>query len=82
MTAPGAAMSAGLAALLDDVALIARAAATSVDDVAAGAGRASMKAAGVIVDDATVTPRYETVGVGQPARRGPGGVCERAGTRA
>src|SRR3954451_3910289 len=51
-------MSAGLAALLDDVALIARAAATSVDDVAAGAGRASMKAAGVIVDDAAVTPRY------------------------
>src|SRR3954451_731009 len=51
-------MSAGLAALLDDVALIARAAATSVDDVAAGAGRASMKAAGVVVDDAAVTPRY------------------------
>ena len=51
-------MSAGLAALLDDVALIARAAAASVDDVAAGAGRASMKAAGVIVDDAAVTPRY------------------------
>ena len=51
-------MSAGLAALLDDVALLARAAAASVDDVAAGAGRASMKAAGVIVDDAAVTPRY------------------------
>ena len=52
------AMSAGLAALLDDVAALARAAAASVDDVAAGAGRASMKAAGVIVDDAAVTPRY------------------------
>src|SRR5919107_3254638 len=51
-------MSAGLAALLDDVALIARAAAASVDDVAAGAGRAGVKAAGVIVDDAAVTPRY------------------------
>jgi uncharacterized protein len=51
-------MSAGLAALLDDVAVLARAAAASVDDVAAGAGRASMKAAGVIVDDAAVTPRY------------------------
>ncbi|MBE2315819.1 DUF808 domain-containing protein [Solirubrobacter sp. CPCC 204708] len=51
-------MSAGLAALLDDVAMIARLAAASVDDVAAGAGRASMKAAGVIVDDAAVTPRY------------------------
>jgi len=51
-------MSAGLAALLDDVAVLARAAAASVDDVAAGASRASMKAAGVIVDDAAVTPRY------------------------
>ena len=57
--APGRpAMSAGLAALLDDVAALARAAAASVDDVAAGASRASMKAGGVIVDDAAVTPRY------------------------
>ena len=51
-------MSAGLAALLDDVAALARVAAASVDDVAAGASRASVKAAGVIVDDAAVTPRY------------------------
>jgi predicted DNA repair protein MutK len=51
-------LSAGLAALLDDVAALARAAAASVDDVAAGASRASMKAAGVIVDDTAVTPRY------------------------
>src|SRR3954468_24454051 len=51
-------MSAGLAALLDDVAVLARAAAASVDDIAAGAGQASVKAAGVIVDDAAVTPRY------------------------
>ncbi len=51
-------MSAGLAALLDDIAAIARIAAASVDDVAAGASRASVKAAGVIVDDAAVTPRY------------------------
>src|SRR3954454_7660298 len=51
-------MSAGLAALLDDVAVLARAAAASVDDVAAGASRASVKAAGVVVDDAAVTPRY------------------------
>jgi uncharacterized protein len=51
-------MSAGLAALLDDVAVLARAAAASLDDVAAGTSRASMKAAGVIVDDAAVTPRY------------------------
>ncbi len=40
------------------MAVLARAAATSVDDVAAGASRASVKAAGVIVDDAAVTPRY------------------------
>jgi predicted DNA repair protein MutK len=52
------AVSAGLAALLDDVAVLARAAAASVDDVAAGASQASLKAAGVIVDDAAVTPRY------------------------
>ena len=51
-------MSAGLAALLDDVAALARAAAASVDDIAAGAGRAGVKAAGVVVDDAAVTPRY------------------------
>ncbi|MBV7295743.1 DUF808 domain-containing protein [Corynebacterium sp. TAE3-ERU12] len=51
-------MSAGLAALLDDVALIARSAAASVDDVSAAAARVSTKAAGVVVDDAAVTPRY------------------------
>ena len=51
-------MSAGLAALLDDVAALTRLAAASVDDVSAAAGRASTKAAGVIVDDAAVTPRY------------------------
>src|SRR3954453_4147380 len=51
-------VSAGLAALLDDVAALARAASMSLDDVAAGATRASVKAAGVIVDDTAVTPRY------------------------
>ncbi len=51
-------MSGGLAALLDDVAAMARLAAASVDDVAAAAGRASTKAAGVVVDDTAVTPRY------------------------
>lgn len=51
-------MAGGLAALLDDIAVIARAAAASVDDVTAAAGKASAKAAGVIVDDAAVTPRY------------------------
>src|SRR4051795_3269454 len=51
-------MSAGLAALLDDVAALARMAAASVDDAAGGGSRASVKAAGVIVDDTAVTPRY------------------------
>ncbi|MEH3053167.1 MAG: DUF808 domain-containing protein [Patulibacter minatonensis] len=51
-------MSAGLAALLDDIAALSRAAAASLDDIAAGASKASVKAAGVIVDDTAVTPRY------------------------
>ncbi|MCL3838171.1 DUF808 domain-containing protein [Aeromicrobium duanguangcaii] len=51
-------MAGGLVALLDDVAALARIAAASIDDVAAGAGKASVKAAGVVVDDAAVTPRY------------------------
>ena len=48
----------GLLALLDDVAGIAKVAATSVDDVAAAAGKAGAKTAGVIIDDAAVTPKY------------------------
>lgn len=51
-------MASGLVALLDDVAAIARLAATSIDDVAAAAGKAGAKAAGVVIDDAAVTPRY------------------------
>lgn len=53
-------MSGGLAALLDDIAAMAKVAAASVDDVAAAAGRASAKAAGVVIDDTAVTPRYVT----------------------
>lgn len=51
-------MSGGLVALLDDIAAIARIAAASVDDVAAGAAKAGVKAAGVVIDDAAVTPQY------------------------
>lgn len=51
-------MAGGLFALLDDIAVLAKAAAASVDDVAAAAGRASVKASGVIVDDTAVTPQY------------------------
>ncbi|RSM69515.1 DUF808 domain-containing protein [Actinoplanes sp. ATCC 53533] len=51
-------MSAGLAALLDDVAVLARAAAASIDDVGVAAAKAGAKAAGVVIDDAAVTPQY------------------------
>ncbi|WP_187344441.1 DUF808 domain-containing protein [Aldersonia kunmingensis] len=51
-------MAGGLVALLDDVAAIAKVAAASVDDIGAAAGKASVKAAGVVVDDTAVTPRY------------------------
>src|SRR3546814_2696009 len=50
----------GLFALLDDVATIAKVAAASIDDVGAAASRAGVKAAGVVVDDTAVTPRYVT----------------------
>ena len=68
-------MSVGLIALLDDVAAIAKAAAATIDDVAAQAGRAAAaslddmaghaakaatKSVGVVIDDAAVTPRYVT----------------------
>ena len=48
----------GLLALLDDVAGIAKVAAASVDDVAAQALKAGTKAAGAVIDDAAVTPKY------------------------
>ncbi len=54
----GPTVSGGLVALLDDVAAMAKLAAASVDDIGAAAGRASAKAAGVVVDDTAVTPRY------------------------
>lgn len=51
-------MSSGLLALLDDVALITKTASASLDDVAAMSAKAGTKAAGVVIDDAAVTPRY------------------------
>ncbi|MFN9928083.1 MAG: DUF808 family protein, partial [Phenylobacterium sp.] len=51
-------MASGLFALLDDVAAIAKIAATSLDDVTAAAGKAGSKAVGVVIDDAAVTPGY------------------------
>jgi predicted DNA repair protein MutK len=51
-------VSTGLIALIDDVASLAKVAASSLDDVTAQAVKASAKAAGVVIDDAAVTPRY------------------------
>ena len=48
----------GLLALLDDVAGIAKVAAASIDDVAGQAAKAGAKAAGAVIDDAAVTPKY------------------------
>ena len=53
-------MPSGLIALLDDVAAIAKIAAASVDDVGLAVGKAGSKAAGVVIDDTAVTPRYVT----------------------
>lgn len=53
-------MPSGLIALLDDVAGIAKLAAASIDDVGGAAGKAGAKAAGVVIDDAAVTPKYVT----------------------
>ncbi len=50
----------GLLALLDDVAAIAKVAASSIDDIAAAAAKAGSKAAGLVIDDAAVTPKYVT----------------------
>ena len=51
-------MAGGLVGLLDDIAALAKLAAASIDDVGAAAGRASVKATGVVVDDTAVTPTY------------------------
>jgi uncharacterized protein len=53
-------MPSGLVALLDDIAGLTRLAAASLDDVAGAAAKAGTKAAGVVVDDTAVTPRYVT----------------------
>lgn len=53
-------MASGLVALLDDIAGLTKLAAASLDDVHVVAGKAGAKAAGVVVDDAAVTPRYVT----------------------
>lgn len=62
-------MATGLIALLDDIAAIAKLAAASLDDIAAQTAKAGAKAAGVVIDDAAVTPKY-VVGL-SPARELP-----------
>ncbi len=51
-------MSTGLIALLDDIAALTKLAAASLDDAAGQAAKASAKAAGIVIDDTAVTPRY------------------------
>ncbi|MCI7552156.1 MAG: DUF808 domain-containing protein [Actinomycetaceae bacterium] len=51
-------MALGIAALLDDISALVKATAASIDDIAAAASRASVKATGVVVDDTAVTPQY------------------------
>lgn len=51
-------MSTGLIALLDDISALVKVAAKSLDDAGAQAAKASGKAAGIVIDDAAVTPRY------------------------
>ena len=53
-------MPSGLIALLDDVAMIAKLASASLDDVVGATAKAGTKAAGVVIDDTAVTPRYVT----------------------
>ena len=51
-------MAGGLIALLDDIATLAKATASSLDDIAVGAAKASSKAVGVVIDDTAITPQY------------------------
>lgn len=53
-------MPSGLVALLDDISVIAKAASASIDDIGVAAGKAGSKTAGVVIDDAAVTPSYVT----------------------
>ena len=55
-----AAIARAASASLDDVSVMSKAAAASLDDVSAAAARAGTKTAGVVIDDAAVTPRYVT----------------------
>jgi uncharacterized protein len=51
-------MTSGLIAILDDLTALTKIAAASLDDAGAQAAKAGSKAAGIVIDDAAVTPRY------------------------
>jgi len=46
------------AASVDDVSVLAKAAASATDDIVTGAGKAASKTAAVLIDDAAVAPQY------------------------
>lgn len=46
--------------MLDDISIIAKAASASLDDIGVAASKAGSKTAGVVIDDAAVTPSYVT----------------------
>jgi hypothetical protein len=51
-------MAGGLLALLDDVAALVKVTAASLDDIPTQIAKTSGKVAGVVIDDAAVTPKY------------------------
>jgi uncharacterized protein len=51
-------LSTGFLALLDDISALTKVVAASLDDAALAAKKAGAKAAGIVIDDAAVTPRY------------------------
>ena len=51
-------MSSGLLALLDDVSALLKATAASLDDVPTQVAKTTSRVAGIVIDDAAVTPKY------------------------
>ena len=51
-------MSSGLLAILDDVSALLKATAASLDDVPAQVAKTTSRVAGIVIDDAAVTPKY------------------------
>ena len=51
-------MSSGLLAILDDVSALLKATAASLDDVPTQVAKTTSRVAGIVIDDAAVTPKY------------------------